>query len=127
MAGSLRLHSRPDSSPERSGRTLTGLVALVAASIALGVALWWLNGPPEVPSSSPDWGRIADVLSGSYLPNEDAIDIATGLGWLALAYLAATLFLRVTSQAMNRAGAGAWWAGAALRLSDLVTLPPVRW
>lgn len=101
-------------------------VALVTGAIALGAALWWLNGPPHPPSSPPDWERVRQILTGSYLPYEDVIDLATSIGWLALLYLGVAITLRVAALALVGLGEGAAWARRALRLSDLITIPIVR-
>ncbi|MDO8613908.1 MAG: LysM peptidoglycan-binding domain-containing protein, partial [Dehalococcoidia bacterium] len=130
MAGnvgdSARLREPQGLSGEGSARSLFELAGLISGGTALAVMLWWLNGPPQIPSASPDWERIGQILTGSYLPYEDVIYVATGLGWLALGYLALTLALRAASQMLTRLTDGAAWTRAALRLSDIVTLPVVR-
>jgi DNA-binding SARP family transcriptional activator len=118
-----RVESRPDDS---SSKGILPLAALVGGGVATGFVLWWLNGPPQVPTSTPDWDRMSRILTGSDLPYEDVIYIATGLGWLALAYLGLTVALRVVLGAADRLTDGATWARLALGLSDLVTLPVVR-
>ncbi len=118
-----RAESVPD---EPSGKGIIALAALVGAGVALGFVLWWLNGPPQLPTSAPDWDRISRTLTGSDVPYEDVIYIATGLGWLALGYLGLTVALRVVLGAADRLTDGSAWARIALGLSDLVTLPVVR-
>ena len=98
---------------EKAGRRVT-LAGLMIGAVAVGAALWWLGGPPQVPSASPDWERIGRILSGSHLPYSDVIYVAKGLGWLALAYLAATLVLRVTGQVFIRLADGHAWAKASV-------------
>ena len=126
VGDSARLRERQGLSAEGSARSLFELTALISGGAALAVVLWWLNGPPQLPSASPDWERIGRILTGSYLPYEDVTYVATGLGWLALGYLALTLALRVASQMLTRLTDGAAWTRVALRLSDIVTLPVVR-
>ena len=99
---------------------------LVAAGVGLGVALWWLNGPPHLPSLPPDWERAREILTGSYLPYEDVIYVAASIGWLALLYLGLSVVLRLVALGLAGLGQGAAWARGALRLSDLITLPIVR-
>ncbi|MDO8616119.1 MAG: LysM peptidoglycan-binding domain-containing protein [Dehalococcoidia bacterium] len=50
----------------------------------------------------------------------------TAVGWLALGYLSVTVVLRMLCEIAARAADGAAWGRAALRFSDLITLPPVR-
>jgi len=102
------------------------LVGLVAGAIALGIALWWLNGLPHLPSLPPDWERARQILTGSYLPYEDVIYLATSVGWLTLLYLALSVALRLAALGVAGLGEGAAWTRRALRLSDLITLPIVR-
>lgn len=109
-----------------SAQSLLGLLALIAAGTALGMLLWRLVGPPEIPSSLPDWQGLNDALSGSTLSDNDVVLVVTGIGWTALAYLGATIALRVFCESAIRATRGATWARSALRISDLVTLPPIR-
>jgi DNA-binding SARP family transcriptional activator len=110
---------------EGSGTSVLALAGLVLGAAAVGSALWWLGGPPHVPSAWPDWERINQIMTGSHVPYADVIDVAKGIGWLALAYLAVTLVLRVSGQAFVRLTDGAAWARAGLRLSDAVTIPVV--
>jgi nucleoid-associated protein YgaU/DNA-binding SARP family transcriptional activator len=118
---------RAESVPaESSGKGVLPLMALIGGGVALGFVLWWLNGPPQVPTSTPDWDRISRILTGSDVPYEDVIYIAMGLGWLALGYLGLTVVLRVVLGAADRLTDGATWARLPLGLSDLVTLPVVR-
>ena len=126
MADTARLRQPQHSTDEPQAGSALHLVSLVVAGMAVALLLWWLSGPPQLPHSLPDWGRTGDVLSGSYLPYEDVIDIAAGVGWLALGYLALTVALRLAAQTLARLTDGATWARAALGLSDIVTLPVVR-
>ena len=126
MADAARLRQPQHSTDEPPLGSVLHLASLVVGAVAVGLLLWWLNGPPQVPRSLPDWDRIGSVLSGSYLPYEDVIYIATSIGWLALGYLALTVGLRLTAQSLARLTDGAAWARAALGLSDIVTLPVVR-
>jgi len=123
MAESARLRQAQEMPSEGSGTSILALVGLVLGGAAVGAALWWLGGPPHVPSASPDWERIAQIMTGSHLPYADVIDVANGIGWLALAYLALTMALRVTGQALVQLTDGAGWARAGLRLSDAATFP----
>jgi len=126
MADTARLRQPRHSMDEPPAGSVLHLASLVVVGVAVGLVLWWLNGPPDVSRSVPDWGRIADILSGSYLPYEDVIDIAAGVGWLALGYLAFIVAVRLAVHALARLTSGAAWARAALGLSDIVTLPVVR-
>lgn len=109
-----------------SAQSLLGLLALITAGTALGALLWQLVGPPEIPSSLPDWQGLRDALSGSTISDNDVVSVVTGIGWAALAYLAATVALRVLCESAIRATDGAAWARTALRVTDLFTLPPIR-
>ena len=126
MADTARLRQAQHSTDEPAAGSALQLASLVFAGVAVGFLLWWINGPPQLPHSLPDWGRIGDVLSGSYLPYEGVIAIAAGVGWLALGYLALTVALRLVAQSLARLTDGATWAQATLTLSDVVTLPAVR-
>jgi DNA-binding SARP family transcriptional activator/LysM repeat protein len=105
---------------------LLRFAGLVTAAVALGVALWWLNGPPHLPSAPPDWERARQILTDSYLPYEDVIYLATSIGWLALMYLGLSVALRLAVLGLAALAQGAAWTRGALRLSDLTTLPIVR-
>ncbi|MDP2949751.1 MAG: LysM peptidoglycan-binding domain-containing protein [Chloroflexota bacterium] len=105
---------------------LLRFVGLAAGAVALGVALWWLNGPPHPPSLPPDWERARQILTGSYLPYEDVIYLATSIGWLALIYLALSVTLRLAALGLAGLAEGTAWTHSALRLSDLITVPIVR-
>lgn len=116
--------SSPDEMQEPRGAT--GLLALIVGGTALGVLLWRLAGPPELPSELPSWQSIQDRLTGTSLASEDIISVVTAVGWLALAYLSITVGLRTLCDIAVRASDGAAWGRAALRFSDLITLPPIR-
>ncbi len=103
-----------------------GLFALIAAGAALGGLLWRLAGPPDIPSGLPTWQEVSDALAGSSLAYEDVAKVAGAVGWLALAYLSITVALRTLCEIAAQAADGAVWGRAALRFSDLITLPPVR-
>jgi nucleoid-associated protein YgaU/DNA-binding SARP family transcriptional activator len=118
-------HLRAGRDEEPRGGLLR-FAGLVAAASALGPALWWLNGPPHLPSAPPDWERARQILTGSYLPYEDVIYLAASIGWLALIYLGLSVSLRLAALGLAGLGEGAVWARGALRLSDLITLPIVR-
>lgn len=126
MAESAGLRQRQHPTDKAAVGSVAHLASLVIGSAAVGGVLWWLNGPPEVPRSLPDWDRTTSILTGSYLPYEDVIYIATSLAWLALGYLALTVGLRLVVHALARLSDGAAWARTALSLSDAVTLPIVR-
>ncbi len=126
MAELARLRRTESVPEESSGRGVLPLVALLGAGGALGFVLWWLNGPPRVPTSAPDWDRMSRILAGSDVPYEEVVSIASGLGWLALAYLGLTVALRVVLGVGERLTDGATWARVGLAVSDLVTLPVVR-
>ena len=64
------------------------LLLLVGAVVGLGAALWWIDGPPHLPSSPPDWERAQRILLGSELPSKDVIYVSSSIGWLLLCYLA---------------------------------------
>ena len=120
-----RARQAPQDETGRSRGTV-GLLVLIAAGTALGVLLWRLAGPPELPSGVPSWHSIHDRLTGTNLASEDVISVVTAVGWLALAYLSITVVLRTLCEIAARAADGAAWGRAALRFSDLITLPPVR-
>ncbi len=126
MAEVVRLQRAESVPDEASAKGVLPLAALVCAGVSLGFLFWWLNGPPQVPASLPDWDQISRTLTGSDVPYEDVIYIATALGWLALGYLGLTVALRVVLGAADRLTDGSAWARAALSLSDLVTLPAIR-
>src|SRR3990172_2791924 len=126
MADSARLSRAQRMPSEGSGTSVVSLAGLVLGAVAVGTALWWIGGPPHLSSAWPDWERIGQIMTGSHLPYADVIEVAKGLGWLALAYLALTMALRVTGQALVGVTDGAAWARASLHMSDAVTIPVVR-
>jgi hypothetical protein len=65
-------------------------------------------------------------LTGSYLPYQDVMYLATSIGWLALLYLGLSIALRLSALGLVGLGEGAAWGRRALRLSDLITIPIVR-
>jgi DNA-binding SARP family transcriptional activator len=109
-----------------SAQNLLSLLALMATGTALGALLWQLVGPPEIPSSLPGLQGLRDALSGSTVSDNDVVSVVTGIGWATLAYLGATIALRVLCESAIRATRGAAWARTALRFTDLFTLPPIR-
>jgi len=116
-----RLGGRNDS---RGG--LFELAALVGAGVGLGTALWWLSGPPQLPSGWPVWEQVVEVLSASNVDYESVISVVASLGWLALAYLAPAIAMRTVARALVSLSDGAGWARSAFRLSNFVTIPVVR-
>src|SRR3972149_9759806 len=123
MADSARLRRAQRMPSEGSGTSVVPLAGLVLGAVAVGTALWWIGGPPHLPSAWPDWERIGPILTGSHVPHADALAVAKAVGWLALAYLAVTLALRVTGQALVGVTDGAAWARASLHMRDAVTIP----
>ncbi len=109
-----------------SAQSVVGLLTLIASGAVLGALLWQLVGLPEVPSRLPDWRGLSDALSGSNLSERDVVSVVTGIGWAALAYLGMTIALRILCESAVKVSDGSAWARAALRFSDLVTLPPIR-
>lgn len=113
-----------------TGRTaLTQLVAILSFSVAvlvIGVALWRLNGPPAMPSNVPDWQHLRSVLTGSTLASSDVMGVASTIAWITLSYLVVSTLLRIVCEVAVRFSRGAAWGQTALRLSDAITLPPVR-
>jgi DNA-binding SARP family transcriptional activator len=125
MADLVRRKGQTDGSTNASPQGLIELTLLLAAGGGLALALWGLTGAPTMPSTFPDWKRIGDVLSGSYLPYEGIVSAVAVLAWLALAYLTATLVLRLLCEMAVRLSDGSSWARAAHKVSDFVTLPVV--
>lgn len=105
---------------------LLGLLGLLLLGAASAVLLWQLDGRPRVTTRPPDWSYLRDALSGTTLTDTDLITAAATIAWLVLAYLALTVALRLVLTLIERLSGGARWAGTALRLSNLVTLPAVR-
>ncbi|MPZ49737.1 MAG: LysM peptidoglycan-binding domain-containing protein [Dehalococcoidia bacterium] len=121
------LHRRAEDPADGGTRSsLVQLSLLLGGGALLGLALWWLAGPPQIPSEAPDLSRLRRILTSSEVANDDVIYVATGLGWLALAHLAFSVGLRVMIGVAARVADGSAWMSAVLRLSDLVTLPAVR-
>lgn len=110
--------------PDEGG--LFSFLLLVGAAIALGAALWWIDGLPHLPSSPPDWERAQRILLGSDLPYGDVIYVTASIGWLLLFYLGLSMALRLVVALAVGVTDGAAWARTALRLSNLVTVPLVR-
>ncbi len=125
MAELVRPRDQTGVSEDDWRRSLLELTLLLGAGGSFALALWWLTGAPTIPSSFPDWQRIGDVLSGSYLPYEGIVSALAALAWLALAYLAATLVLRLLCEITVQLSDGSPWATAIRRFSDFLTLPLV--
>ncbi len=99
-----------------------GLLALLASGVLLALALRAWGGAPRL----PEWAELRRGLGGSELADADLVTAATALCWLVLCYLALAVSLRLLVLAAARASGGAAWARAALRVSNLVTVPAVR-
>ncbi|MBE0611103.1 MAG: LysM peptidoglycan-binding domain-containing protein [Dehalococcoidia bacterium] len=103
-----------------------GLVALVAACIAVAIGLWAMTGPPSMLASTPDWSHIQTVLTGSRLSDQDVITVTTGIAWLVVAYLLLSILLRLVFGLAAVLTDQAAWARRGLRVTAPLTLPLVR-
>ncbi len=113
--------------PEREGDGgWLGLVALVAACVAVGVGLWAVTGPPSMLGGTPDWSHIQTVLTGSRLSDQDVITVTTGIAWLVVTYLLLSIVLRLAFGLAAVLTDQAAWARGGLRLTAPLTLPLVR-
>ncbi len=121
--GRIEIESGRGGTPEASAGAL---IAWVLATALLGAALWWLDGAPWEAWQGWDWERLRTTLGGSRLTDSDIVLLATTIAWLALAYLALTLTLRVLVGLADALTGGAAWTRTALTLTNLVTLPAVR-
>jgi len=121
--GRVEIESGRGGAPQAS---VGALVAWVLTTALLGTALWWLDGAPWQAWQGWDWERLRTTLGGSRLTESDIVLIATTIAWLALAYLALTLALRVLVGLADALTGGTAWTRTALTLTNLVTLPAVR-
>lgn len=116
--------------PTRRGREgdggWLGLVALVAACVAVAIGLWAATGPPSMLTSTPDWSHIQTVLTGSRLSDQDVITVTTGVAWLVVAYLLLSIVLRLAFGLAAVFTDQAAWARGGLRVTAPLTLPLVR-
>ncbi|MCL4239739.1 MAG: LysM peptidoglycan-binding domain-containing protein [Dehalococcoidia bacterium] len=103
-----------------------GLVALVAACIAVAIGLWAMTGPPSMLASTPDWSHIQTVLTGSRLSDQDVITVTTGIAWLVVAYLLLSIVVRLAFGLAAVLTDQAAWARGGLRVTAPLTLPLVR-
>ncbi|MBE7518361.1 MAG: LysM peptidoglycan-binding domain-containing protein [Thermoflexaceae bacterium] len=103
-----------------------GLVALVAACIAVVGGLWLLAGPPSMLTSAPDRSYVRDVLTGSQLSDQDVITVTTGIAWLVVAYLLLSIVVRLAFGLAAVLSGQAAWARSGLRITAPLTLPLVR-
>ncbi len=103
-----------------------GLIALVAACVAVAIGLWLLTGPPSVLTSAPDWSHIRTVLTGSRLSDQDVITVTTGIAWLVVAYLLLSILVRLAFGLAAVLTDQAAWARGGLRVTAPLTLPLVR-
>ncbi|MBE0608913.1 MAG: LysM peptidoglycan-binding domain-containing protein [Dehalococcoidia bacterium] len=103
-----------------------GLVALVAACVAVAIGLWAVTGPPSMLAAPPDWGHVQTVLTGSRLSDQDVITVTTSIAWLVLAYLLLSIVLRLAFGLASALTGQAAWARGGLRVTAPLTLPLVR-
>ncbi len=103
-----------------------GLVALVAACVAVAIGLWAVTGPPSMLTSTPDWSHIQTVLTGSRLSDQDVITVTTGIAWLVVAYLLLSIVVRLAFGLAAVLTDQAAWARGGLRVTAPLTLPLVR-
>ncbi len=103
-----------------------GLVALVAACVAVAIGLWAVSGPPSMLTSTPDWSHIRTVLTGSRLSDQDVITVTTGIAWLVVTYLLLSIVGRLAFGLAAVLTDQAAWARAGLRVTAPLTLPLVR-
>ena len=113
-------------SPTQIRSSRLGLVALVTLLVLMGTLLWRFVGPPAMLASAPDWGHVRDVLGGAQLQDNDVVAVAGGLAWLAVAYLAVSVVLRLLLGTASVFTGGAGWARGGLRITEPLTLPFVR-
>lgn len=109
-----------------SGGRWFGLVALVAACVAVAGGLWMLAGPPSMLTSAPDWSYIREVMTGSRLSDRDVITVTTGIAWLVVAYLLCSIVVRLALGLAVMLTGQAAWARSGLRITAPLTFPLVR-
>jgi len=102
---------------------LIGTLGVVAAA---AVGVWRIAGPPSTVWRLPDLAAARSALTATELSDGDLIAVAAALAWLIIAYLAITIGLRALALTADRATRGARWARAALRITNLITVPAVR-
>ncbi len=114
---------RPE--PRREAGAWPLAVTLAVASTAAAI-LWRIAGPPAAAWRLPDITTVRTALTATEVSDGDLIAVATAIAWLLLGYLAVTIGLRALAVTADRATRGARWARAALRVTNLITVPAVR-
>jgi two-component SAPR family response regulator len=105
---------------------LARTVGLLVFAIGLAAAFWWLLGPPHVPSPLPSLDRIREVLMGSELPEPVVIEATSLIGWAVIGYLLVVVVLRLLVLTVLATVGATRAVRGAVRIIDLLTLPPVR-
>ncbi|MPZ50272.1 MAG: LysM peptidoglycan-binding domain-containing protein [Dehalococcoidia bacterium] len=111
-------------SNEARTRDVLHFVVFLAMGISLAVVHWLLAGPPTLPSLDLD--HLQRALTRSEVSSSDAISVARAVGWAVLLYLGFSTALRLLVGIACRLSDGSAWSVAALRFTDVATLPAVR-
>ncbi|MEX2154432.1 MAG: BTAD domain-containing putative transcriptional regulator [Gemmatimonadaceae bacterium] len=111
--------------PRREAGPWPLAVTLAVAATAAAI-LWRIAGPPSAAWRLPDITTVRTALTATEGSDGDLIAVATAIAWLLLGYLAVTIGLRALAVTADRATRGARWARAALRVTNLITVPAVR-
>ncbi len=102
------------------------LAVTLAVAAAAAVVLWRVAGPPSTVWHLPDITTVRTALTATEVSDGDLIAVATAIAWILLGYLAVTIGLRALAVTADRATCGARWTRAALRVTNLITVPAVR-
>ena len=98
-----------------------GLIWLLLELAAAAWLLLQLTGAPHVPRlprELPNWGALLVLLRSPLPPVDGLLEVAGALAWLAWAYLAGAVGLRLLAVAALLATRGAAWARGLGALSD---------
>ncbi|GMU40129.1 MAG: hypothetical protein AMXMBFR23_09950 [Chloroflexota bacterium] len=114
---------RPESRREAGPWPLAVTLAVAATAAAI---LWRIAGPPSAAWRLPDMTTVRTALTATEVSDGDLIAVATAIAWLILGYLVVTIGLRTLAVTADRVTRGARWARAALRVTNLITVPAVR-
>lgn len=116
----------PQRDETKDTTALRALAAMLVIGVAVGVALWRIDGPPRLSSGLPNGVGVRELLTRSNFADADVIAVTTTVAWCLLGYLALTIGLRLIATLADRMTGGTRWTRAGLRLSTLVTIPAIR-
>lgn len=106
-------------------QALVALAALVAATVAFGLFLLWVDGPPHLPALPPP-DRIPLILQLEGVPPAAVRYAAVTAGWALLAYVAVSLLLATLATVLELVAAGTAGVRRLRRTTDRLAPGVVR-